>query len=132
MARFINSSCSPNCESQKWHDAATGEIRIGIFAAQDIPAGAELTYDYQFQHAGLAQDAGAYRCALIRGLWSCAVVCGTTQRGGMTRAWTPHAAAPGLMPQTAVFFGPKCGPASLPQPLDLSSPVSSPLCAQLV
>ena len=62
-ARFINSSCAPNCESQKWHDAATGEIRIGIFAAEDIPAGAELTYDYQFQHAGLAQDAGAYRCA---------------------------------------------------------------------
>ncbi|KAK9907625.1 hypothetical protein WJX75_007200 [Coccomyxa subellipsoidea] len=62
MARFINSSCSPNCESQKWHDAATGEIRIGIFAADDIEPGTELAYDYQFQHAGLAQDAGAYRC----------------------------------------------------------------------
>ncbi|BDA47993.1 probable histone-lysine N-methyltransferase, H3 lysine-36 and H4 lysine-20 specific isoform at N-terminal half [Coccomyxa sp. Obi] len=62
MARFINSSCAPNCESQKWHDAATGEIRIGIFAAQDIEPGTELAYDYQFQHAGLAQDAGAYRC----------------------------------------------------------------------
>lgn len=63
MARFINSSCSPNCESQKWHDAATGEIRIGIFAADDIEPGTELAYDYQFQHAGLAQDAGAYRFA---------------------------------------------------------------------
>ncbi|CAL8463009.1 g2543 [Coccomyxa elongata] len=62
MARFINSSCAPNCESQKWHDAATGEIRIGIFAAEDIEPGTELAYDYQFQHAGLAQDAGAYRC----------------------------------------------------------------------
>ena len=72
-ARFINSSCAPNCESQKWHDAATGEIRIGIFAAEDIPAGAELTYDYQFQHAGLAQDAGAYRCVLgVRALWGLA------------------------------------------------------------
>ena len=64
IARFINSSCAPNCESQKWHDAATGEIRIGIFAAQDIQPGQELTYDYQFQHAGLAQDADAYR-------WGC-------------------------------------------------------------
>lgn len=61
IARFINSSCAPNCESQKWHDAATGEIRIGIFAAREIEAGEELTYDYQFQHAGLAQDADAYR-----------------------------------------------------------------------
>ncbi len=61
IARFINSSCAPNCESQKWHDAATGEVRIGIFASHDIEPGEELTYDYQFQHAGLAQDADAYR-----------------------------------------------------------------------
>lgn len=63
LARFINSSCAPNCEAQKWHDAATGEIRVGIFAAQDIPPGQELTYDYMFQHAGTAALAGAYRCA---------------------------------------------------------------------
>ena len=25
VARLINSSCAPNAESQKWHDAATGE-----------------------------------------------------------------------------------------------------------
>lgn len=24
VARLINSSCAPNCESQKWHDAANG------------------------------------------------------------------------------------------------------------
>ena len=24
VARLINSSCAPNCQSQKWHDAATG------------------------------------------------------------------------------------------------------------
>ena len=61
VARFINSACVPNCETQKWHDAATGEIRIGIFAATDILPGTELTYDYQFQHYGLAAAAGAYR-----------------------------------------------------------------------
>lgn len=26
VARLINSSCAPNCESQKWHDAATGKL----------------------------------------------------------------------------------------------------------
>lgn len=61
LARFINSSCAPNCEAQKWHDAATGEIRVGIFAAQDIDPEVELTYDYMFQHAGTAALAGAYR-----------------------------------------------------------------------
>ena len=28
-ARFLNSSCAPNCETQKWFDAATGEARRG-------------------------------------------------------------------------------------------------------
>ena len=30
VARLINSSCAPNCESQKWHDAANG---VTIFPA---------------------------------------------------------------------------------------------------
>lgn len=34
---------------------------MGIFALTDIPVGEELSYDYQFQHYGLAQAAGAYR-----------------------------------------------------------------------
>lgn len=25
VARLINSSCAPNAESEKWHDAATGQ-----------------------------------------------------------------------------------------------------------
>ncbi|KAL0051651.1 hypothetical protein WJX82_011245 [Trebouxia sp. C0006] len=62
VARLINSSCAPNCQSQKWHDAAIGEVKVGIFALTDIPVGEELSYDYQFQHYGLAQAAGAYRC----------------------------------------------------------------------
>lgn len=52
LSRFINSSCHPNCETQKWQDASTGETRVGIFAIEDIPAGAELTYDYNFAHFG--------------------------------------------------------------------------------
>lgn len=27
IARLINSSCAPNCQSQKWHDAATGMLQ---------------------------------------------------------------------------------------------------------
>ena len=44
QARFINHSCDPNCETQKWHDAGTGEVRVGIFAKRDIYPGEELTY----------------------------------------------------------------------------------------
>ena len=52
LSRFINSSCHPNCETQKWQDGSTGETRVGIFAIQDIPTGMELTYDYNFAHFG--------------------------------------------------------------------------------
>jgi hypothetical protein len=52
VSRFINSSCHPNCETQKWRDASTGETRVGIFAIQDIQKGEELTYDYNFAHFG--------------------------------------------------------------------------------
>ncbi|PSC72083.1 histone H3 Lys 36 methyltransferase ASH1 isoform A [Micractinium conductrix] len=62
LARLLNSSCDPNCETQKWHDAGNSEVRVGIFSLRDILQGEELTYDYQFQHFGLAAAAGAYRC----------------------------------------------------------------------
>ncbi|XP_043936099.1 histone-lysine N-methyltransferase ASH1L isoform X2 [Protopterus annectens] len=45
-ARFINHSCNPNCEMQKW--SVNGVYRIGLYALKDIPAGTELTYDYNF------------------------------------------------------------------------------------
>ena len=41
----------------------TGEVRVGIFALRDIPVGEEITYDYQFEHSGLAAAANAYRRA---------------------------------------------------------------------
>ena len=52
IARFINSSCHPNCETQRWVDASSNETRVGIFATEDIPSGTELTYDYNFAHFG--------------------------------------------------------------------------------
>uniref|UniRef100_A0A8C4WVR3 Ash1 (absent, small, or homeotic)-like (Drosophila) n=1 Tax=Eptatretus burgeri TaxID=7764 RepID=A0A8C4WVR3_EPTBU len=45
-ARFVNHSCQPNCEMQKW--SVNGVYRIGLFALKSILAGVELTYDYNF------------------------------------------------------------------------------------
>ncbi|XP_069582002.1 histone-lysine N-methyltransferase ASH1L [Ranitomeya imitator] len=45
-ARFINHSCDPNCEMQKW--SVNGVYRIGLYALKDMAAGTELTYDYNF------------------------------------------------------------------------------------
>ncbi len=42
-ARYVNHSCDPNCEA----DETDG--RIFITSIRDIPAGAELTYDYNMQ-----------------------------------------------------------------------------------
>lgn len=36
-SRFMNHSCSPNCETQKW--TVNGDVRIGLFTLCDIEAG---------------------------------------------------------------------------------------------
>ncbi|XP_043719873.1 histone-lysine N-methyltransferase ASHH3 isoform X2 [Telopea speciosissima] len=61
-SRFINHSCKPNTEMQKWR--TEGETRIGIFATRDIKKGEHLTYDYQFVQFGADQDChcGALGC----------------------------------------------------------------------
>ncbi len=50
ISRFINHSCEPNCETQKW--LVAGELAIGLFAVRDIPQGSELTFDYNFERYG--------------------------------------------------------------------------------
>ena len=50
LGRFINHSCEPNCETQKW--LVQGELAIGLFATKDIGAGQELTFDYNFERYG--------------------------------------------------------------------------------
>ena len=50
VGRFLNHSCAPNCETQKWN--VRGEVVIGLFALRDIAPGEELTFDYNFERYG--------------------------------------------------------------------------------
>ncbi|CAG9465087.1 unnamed protein product [Pedinophyceae sp. YPF-701] len=50
LGRFVNHSCEPNCETQKWN--VGGEMAIGFFALRDIAAGEEITFDYNFERYG--------------------------------------------------------------------------------
>ncbi|XP_051166844.1 histone-lysine N-methyltransferase SETD2 isoform X2 [Leptopilina boulardi] len=50
ISRFINHSCDPNSETQKW--TVNGELRIGFFNKKFIANGEEITFDYHFQRYG--------------------------------------------------------------------------------
>ncbi|CAG9463881.1 unnamed protein product [Pedinophyceae sp. YPF-701] len=69
-ARFLNSSCDPNCVTQKWTNTSDSETRVGIFAMEDIKKGEELTYNYMFEHFG-ALSGETVRC-----------LCGSAKCGG--------------------------------------------------
>lgn len=66
-SRFINHSCKPNTEMQKW--TTDGETRIAIFAIRDIKKGEELSYDYQFVQFGADQACycGSSQCRQMLG-----------------------------------------------------------------
>ncbi|XP_047447192.1 histone-lysine N-methyltransferase NSD3 isoform X3 [Mugil cephalus] len=49
-SRFMNHSCSPNCETQKW--TVNGDVRIGLFTLCDIESGTELTFNYNLHCVG--------------------------------------------------------------------------------
>ncbi|KAL0485151.1 Setd2, partial [Acrasis kona] len=65
-ARFINHSCEPNCQLQKW--IVGRENRIGIFAIKDIAAGSELTFDYAMECYGMKTQKCYCGEATCRGL----------------------------------------------------------------
>lgn len=50
LTRFINHSCDPNAETQKW--TVNGKCRIGIFSRKPIKAFEEITINYQFVRFG--------------------------------------------------------------------------------
>ncbi|XP_069362911.1 uncharacterized protein [Maniola hyperantus] len=64
LARFMNHSCEPNCETQKW--TVLGDVRVGLFAIFDIPANSELTFNYNLESTGIEKKqcmCGAKRCS---------------------------------------------------------------------
>jgi hypothetical protein len=72
--QVLSSFCSqPNCETRKW--TVLGEIRVGIFAKEDISRGTELGYDYNFEWYGGAK----VRC--LCGAASCCGFLGARSRG---------------------------------------------------
>ncbi len=71
-ARFINHSCDPNCE------AVIDRSRVFIEAMRNIPAGAELFFDYGYNLDPDGDDAQTYPCS-----------CGSTKcRGTILKKWT--------------------------------------------
>lgn len=59
MAMFINHSCDPNCETEEM------DGRVWISAIKNIPAGAEITYDYCLYDGGDDEakcNCGAQNC----------------------------------------------------------------------
>lgn len=59
MAMFINHSCQPNCETEEI------DGRVWITAIRNIPAGAEITYDYCLYDGGEEEclcNCGAAKC----------------------------------------------------------------------
>ncbi|KAG7353333.1 nuclear protein SET [Nitzschia inconspicua] len=47
VARYINHSCNPNCVVERWK--VRGILRAAVVARRDIPAGTELSFDYQWE-----------------------------------------------------------------------------------
>uniref|UniRef100_A0A8C6MK78 Histone-lysine N-methyltransferase NSD3 n=1 Tax=Nothobranchius furzeri TaxID=105023 RepID=A0A8C6MK78_NOTFU len=74
-ARFMNHSCSPNCETQKW--TVNGDVRIGLFALCDIEAGAELTFNYNLHCVGnrrMSCHCGSDNCSGFLGVQPTALI----------------------------------------------------------
>ncbi|XP_026473475.1 probable histone-lysine N-methyltransferase Mes-4 isoform X3 [Ctenocephalides felis] len=64
VSRFMNHSCDPNCETQKW--TVNGDTRVGLFAIKDIEADTELTFNYNLESTGGDKKkcyCGAAKCA---------------------------------------------------------------------
>ncbi|XP_010347014.1 histone-lysine N-methyltransferase NSD3 isoform X3 [Saimiri boliviensis] len=79
-SRFMNHSCNPNCETQKW--TVNGDVRVGLFALCDIPAGMELTFNYNLDCLGNGRTAchcGADNCSGFLGVRPKSACASTTE-----------------------------------------------------
>lgn len=93
-ARFINHSCTPNCEAVIWVDlhGDARKDRVFIETRRQIEPGEELTFDYALELAG--DQVAKYREA-----WRCR--CGSPQCRGSMLSVESLAAADGLAEQQA-------------------------------
>ncbi|KAH9519061.1 Histone-lysine N-methyltransferase nsd2 [Bulinus truncatus] len=69
FSRFMNHSCCPNLETQKW--TVNGDIRVGLFSLCDIPKGSELTFNYNLECLGNEKKAcscGSDNCSGFLGV----------------------------------------------------------------
>ncbi|XP_005102412.1 histone-lysine N-methyltransferase NSD2 [Aplysia californica] len=69
FSRFMNHSCCPNLETQKW--MVNGDIRVGLFTLREIPKGEELTFNYNLECLGNEKKAcacGAENCSGFLGV----------------------------------------------------------------
>ena len=73
ISRFINHSCDPNCETQKW--VVDRRVRVGIFAKRAIKAGTEITFDYKFERFRYALVAAVSAVSASLHLCMCPFVC---------------------------------------------------------
>ncbi|XP_006860014.1 PREDICTED: histone-lysine N-methyltransferase NSD3 isoform X1 [Chrysochloris asiatica] len=79
-SRFMNHSCNPNCETQKW--TVNGDVRVGLFALCDIPAGMELTFNYNLDCLGNGRTechCGAENCSGFLGVRPKSACASTTE-----------------------------------------------------
>ncbi|XP_058905190.1 histone-lysine N-methyltransferase NSD3 isoform X4 [Kogia breviceps] len=79
-SRFMNHSCNPNCETQKW--TVNGDVRVGLFALCDIPAGMELTFNYNLDCLGNGRTechCGADNCSGFLGVRPKSACASTTE-----------------------------------------------------
>lgn len=58
FARFMNHSCEPNVQTQKW--IVNGDVRVGLFALTDIEPETELTFNYNLDC--LSNEKAACKC----------------------------------------------------------------------
>jgi len=67
MGRFLNHSCMPSAETQRYK--ALGETVVGIFAIKNIAKGEEITIDYQMYDGAEGKECacGAPNCRGVLG-----------------------------------------------------------------
>ncbi|CAL4069399.1 unnamed protein product, partial [Meganyctiphanes norvegica] len=65
ISRFVNHSCDPNAETQKW--TVNGDLRIGFFSKKPLKAGDEISFDYRMERYGREPQKCYCGTALCRG-----------------------------------------------------------------